>query len=159
MSLSRSRALPLLYLCCLFSLHAALPGRSYRHLHFTDEKTKARVMKPLAQSHMAKPDFGLMSLLSPDSWGDGSCQVEMKTQVWESTLVYLVPLPLNVSHLRPPFPHLENGNDTPALLAPGESRALVEDFPGGPVDKNPSANTGDTGSISSLGSPHTLWSH
>ena len=73
-------------------------------------------MKPLAQSHMAKPDFGLMSLLSPDSWGDGSCQVEMKTQVWESTPVYLLPLPLNVSHLRPPFPHLENGNDTPSPL-------------------------------------------
>ena len=27
-------------------------------------------------------------------------------------------------------------------------------FPGGPVDKNPPANAGDTGSISGLGRPH-----
>ena len=47
----------------------------------------------------------------------------------------------------------------PGLLAPRESRALVEDFTGGPVDKNPSANTRDTGSISGLGRPHMPWSN
>ena len=31
---------------------------------------------------------------------------------------------------------------------------LVEDFPGGSVDKNPPANTGDTGSVPALGRSH-----
>ena len=33
-----------------------------------------------------------------------------------------------------------------------------EDFPGGPVLKNPPANVGDAGSIPGLGRFHILWS-
>lgn len=64
-----SQAPSALYACFLFSPHPALPGRTYCHLHFTDRKAKARVVGPLAQDHMAQPDFALMALLSPDSRG------------------------------------------------------------------------------------------
>ena len=39
------------------------------------------------------------------------------------------------------------------------SLKLIRNFPGGPVVKNPPANTGDTGLISGLGRSHVPWSN
>ena len=36
-------------------------------------------------------------------------------------------------------------------------KVYIEDFPGGTVDKNPSANAGDTGSIPGPGRFHMPW--
>ena len=37
------------------------------------------------------------------------------------------------------------------------AKGSVQDFPGGPMVKNLSANAGDVGSIPGVGRPHMLW--
>ena len=49
----------------------------------------------------------------------------------------------------------------PSLLGNNKQdpQQIIQDFPGGSVDKNPSTNAGDTGSILSPGRSHTPWSN